>query len=474
MGIRTQAMGDLLNRYFLMVRMAWKNRKAMEPIARTRDEAEFLPATLALQETPVHPAPRIAMGLIILFSFLALLWAIFGRVDVVATASGKIIPDSRSKIIQPIETASIRAIYVQDGQFVRKGENLIELDSTITRAEIEKLNNEHLSAALEVTRYQALLLAQDTNAAPVLNIFPEGVGEARQQAEQQWVIGQFSAHTARLNQLEAVITRRAAEGRAIQAQVQKLRSILPLTREREVDYAELLEKNHVSRHRYLELKSELISQERDLVAQQERLAEISAAHTEAERDKIRWIAEARREWLDKLHDAERRSASLQQELVKAESRGKLMLLTAPVDGVVQQLAVHTLGGVVTAAQALMVIVPRDKPIEVEALLPNKDIGFVRQGQEVAVKVETFSFTKYGTLKGEVIHVSSDAIQDEKLGLVFSIRVRLAEDSLLVEGNTVSLSPGMAVTVEIKTAKRRLIEYFLSPLLRYSNESLRER
>ena len=474
MCIRIQAMSDLLNRYLLAFRMAWKNRKTMEPVTRTRDEAEFLPATLALQETPVHPAPRIAMGLIIFFSFLALIWAIFGRVDVVATASGKIIPDSRSKIIQPMETASIRAIYVQDGQFVRRGEKLIELDSTITGAEIEKLNNEYLSAALEFTRYQALLLAQDANTTPILNTFPDGIGETRQHAEQQWVLGQFNAYVARLNQLEAVVVRREAEGRAIKAQVQKLRIILPLTRQREADYAGLLEKNHVSRHRYLELKSELIGQERDLVAQQERLAEISAAQTEAERDKIRWIAETRREWLDKLHDAERRSSSLQQELVKAESRGKFMSLTAPVDGVVQQLAVHTLGGVVTAAQALMVIVPRDGPIEVEALLPNKDIGFVRQGQEVAVKVETFSFTKYGTLKGEVIQVSSDAIQDEKLGLVFSIRVRLAEDSLMVEGNTVKLSPGMAVTVEIKTAKRRLIEYFLGPLLRYSDESLRER
>src|SRR5690606_29572507 len=232
-----------------------------------------------------------AMGLIIFFSFLALIWAIFGRVDVVATASGKIIPDSRSKIIQPIETASIRAIYVQDGQFVRKGEKLIELDSTITGAEIEKLNNEYLSAALELIRYRALLLAQDANTTPILNTFPDSVGEVRQQAEQQWVLGQFNAYVARLNQLEAVVVRREAEGRATQAQVQKLRSILPLTRQREADYAGLLEKNHVSRHRYLELKSELIGQERDLVAQQERLAEISAAQTEAERDKIRWIAE---------------------------------------------------------------------------------------------------------------------------------------------------------------------------------------
>ncbi|MGL5632280.1 MAG: HlyD family efflux transporter periplasmic adaptor subunit, partial [Azovibrio sp.] len=132
------------------------------------------------------------------------------------------------------------------------------------------------------------------------------------------------------------------------------------------------------------------------------------------------------------------------------------------------------GGVVTSAQPLMVIVPQDNPLEVEAFVPNKDIGFIRQGQSAQVKVETFTFTKYGIVEGEVVHVSSDAIQDEKLGLIFSARVRLKKDTIWVEDRPVKLSPGMAVTVEIKTGKRRLIEYFLGPLIQYSSESLRER
>lgn len=474
MGAKTEALSDLLNRYRSAFKAAWQNRKATAPMIRQRHEAAFLPATLALQETPVHPAPRVAMWLIIVFVVLALVWAIFGHVDVVATATGKIVPDSRSKVIQPMETASIRTIHVRDGQSVKAGEPLIELDSTVTAADIERLRIEWLSAALEGARYQALLYAEENNESPDLQSLPQGVDETRKTSELRWVTGQFTAYTARLNQLDAIIARRKAEERATYAQLEKLQQILPLTRQREADYRGLLEKNHVSRHNYLELQSELIGQERDLVAQRERLTEIQAAHTEAVRDKLHWIAESRREWLDKLYDSERRSLSLIQELVKAETRGKLMSLTAPVDGIVQQLAVHTLGGVVTPAQPLMVIVPQHGPIEVEAFLPNKDSGFVDEGQEVEVKIETFSFTKYGTIEGKIIHVSSDAIQDEKLGLVFSIKVRLNKNTILVESKEVQLSPGMAVTVEIKTAKRRLIEYFLSPLLRHSQESLRER
>jgi hemolysin D len=151
-----------------------------------------------------------------------------------------------------------------------------------------------------------------------------------------------------------------------------------------------------------------------------------------------------------------------------------MQLTSPVDGTVQQLAVHTIGGVVTPAQPLMMIVPRDNPLEVEAFIENKDIGFVRPGQEAQVKVETFQYTKYGTIEAKVTSVSLDAINDEKRGLIYSTRVKMARSALRVEGTEVDLSPGMAVSVEIKTGKRRLIEYFLSPLIQHAGESLRER
>lgn len=474
MGIRSSAFGDLCARYASVFRHAWRQRKEDAPPQRLPHEAAFLPATLALQETPVHPAPRIAMGLILLFALLALLWAVFGHVDVVASASGKIIPDDRSKLVQPMETGTIRAIHVRDGQTVREGEPLIELDSTVARADIERLGRDLQAAQLEVLRNRALLAAQEQGHPPVFDRLPDGLDQDRAESELRLVRGRFDAYVSSLDQLDAEIARREAERRATQAQVDKLRFTLPIVRQREADYRNLRDQRFVSKHGHLELEQTRIEQERELIAQQEKLSEILASRTEAERQKDRLVAEARREWLDRMQEAGERAETYEQELVKARSRGRLSQLTAPADGVVQQLAVHTVGGVVTPAQPLMVIVPQDHPLEVEAFVPNKDIGFVRQGQNVEVKVETFAFTKYGTIDGEVVHVSSDAIQDEKLGLIFAARVRLADDRIVVDGRPVRLSPGMAVTVEIKTGSRRVIEYFLGPLLQYADESLRER
>jgi hemolysin D len=178
--------------------------------------------------------------------------------------------------------------------------------------------------------------------------------------------------------------------------------------------------------------------------------------------------------LDLQQEANQKAASLVQELAKARYQETLTSLKAPVDGSVQQLAIHTVGGVVTPAQPLMVIVPADQLVEVEAMLENKDVGFVRAGQPVTVKVETFTFTKYGTVDGEVLSVSNDAIEDEKRGLIYSSRIRLNTDHLMVNGQRVALSPGMSVTAEVKTDQRRVIEYFLSPLQQHVDESLRER
>ena len=152
----------------------------------------------------------------------------------------------------------------------------------------------------------------------------------------------------------------------------------------------------------------------------------------------------------------------------------LQKLTAPVAGKVHQLAVHTIGGVVTPAQELMHIVPIAGNLEVEAWLPNKDIGFVEDGQPAVLKVETFPFTLYGTIDAEVINVSNDATPDERLGLVYAMRVKMHQTTMQVKEKIVNLSPGMAVTVEVNMGKRRLIEFLLSPLLKYKNEAMRER
>jgi len=184
--------------------------------------------------------------------------------------------------------------------------------------------------------------------------------------------------------------------------------------------------------------------------------------------------EFRRSRLAELAEVETRAASLSQEVVKASQRARIQRLVAPIDGVVQQLAVHTVGGVVTPAQSLMVIVPGSDRLEVEALIENKDIGFVRLGQPAEVKVETFLFTRYGSINGRVATVSRDAVPLDRGGLAYMARLSLERTTLVVDGEEVSLTAGMAVTAEIKTDTRRVIDLFLSPILRYAKESGRER
>ena len=471
--MKRHALADLLKRYIKIFRHAWSQRKETDAPDLHAHEAQFLPAALALRDTPVHPAPRIALWLIMAFALIAVMWAVFGRIDVVATAVGKIIPNDRTKVIQPMETAVVKAIHVRDGQMVQLGQVLIELDATSAAADSDRLHNEALTARLEALRAQALLSALASGTPPKLQPL-DGADPARLLAEQSQASGQYQEYQARQLQLQDEIIRRRAELQTTQEQVTKLEQTVPIARQRADDYRKLVKENFISQHGYLEREQARIEQEQDLASSRSKAMEIRAALTEVQQQQATLAAETRRQLLDQHNLAAQKAASLEQELVKADQRGRLMRMTAPVAGTVQQLAVNTVGGVVTPAQPLMMIVPRDNVLEVEAMLPNKDIGFVNPGQDAEVKVETFPFTKYGILHGKITQVSSDAIQDEKLGLIYSTRVKLNKDTLQVENKTLRLTPGMAVTVEVKTGKRRVIEYFLSPLMQYSSESLRER
>ena len=245
-------------------------------------------------------------------------------------------------------------------------------------------------------------------------------------------------------------------------------------RERVAVIKKLSEQGHFPRLRYLELQQEFIDDQKELELQRHKLSESGSAIA-AIRDQINQArAEFRRVALDQAKDVEREIASVEQDLIKARQRGKLTKLTAPINGVVQQLAIHTIGGVVQPAEKLMVIVPEDNKLELEARVLNKDIGFVHKGQFVEIKLETFPFTKYGTVPGKVLHISADAIQDEKLGPVYVARISVGRTHMTVNGEKIPLTPGMSATAEIKTGKRKLIEYVMAPLFRYKDEALRER
>ncbi|HEY1030044.1 MAG TPA: HlyD family type I secretion periplasmic adaptor subunit [Pseudomonas sp.] len=469
------ARDKLIERYRQAWRHAWRNRQAMDAPPRLNHEVHFLPAALALQEAPVHPAPRIIQWLIMAFAVLTLIWACAGEIDVVASATGKIVPSGKSKVIQPREAGVVKAIHVHDGQTVRYGELLVELDTQITRADVQRLQAELLAAQVDSARADALLDAIEQTHEPVslATRIPQA-SIAQQASAQRWLTGQYLELKSALEQSDADIAQRTAEIQAAHVRVAKLQESLPIAQQLAADYKRLLDRAYIAKHAYLEKEQQRLDQERELAVQQTRVLELQAARQQAESRRQSVLAQTRRAMLDLLHESEQRAAGLQQELSKAEQRNRLMHLTAPVDGTVQQLAIHTTGGVVTEAQPLMVIVPSNQPVEVEALLENKDIGFVWPGQEVEVKVDTFTFTKYGVVKGTVQSISDDAIEDQRLGLVYSTRIQLKDNSILVDSQRVPLSPGMSIRAEVKTDKRKVIDYFLSPLRQYVNESLVER
>lgn len=470
--VRFQAYGDLLGRFSAVFRHAWARRGEMDAIQRLPHEAQFLPAALSLQETPVSPAPRLAIWLLVGFAVIALLWAVFGKIDVVATAHGKIVPNDRIKTIQPLEVAVIKAIHVVDGQSVHAGEVLVELDATEATANTLRLESDLDSARLQVARAKAMLTAL-SRGKPHMEGW-KGLDPVKLKEAQSLLLSQYQEYAARMSQIDAQIARKQAEYRSTQALVNKLEQTVPIARQREQDFKDLMARNFVSKHGYMERQQDRIEQEGELEAQRSRLKEIEAALREARTQQAEFTAETRRTNLDSVNEGMQKAVSLEQEHIKAESKGKQTQLVAPVDGTVQQLAIHTIGGVVTPAQPLMVIVPKDNALEVEANIENKDIGFVRLGQDAEIKIETFQYTKYGTIPAKVVSVSHDAINDEKKGLIYSARVRMDRSTMNVDGTEVNLSPGMAVSAEVKTGKRRVIEYFLAPLLQYGHESLRER
>jgi hemolysin D len=460
---------------------------------RDRDEFAFLPAALEIAETPPSPIGRAIAGTIIALFCLALAWACLGEIDIVASAPGKIIPSGRSKVIQPFETGVVRAIHVQDGQSVKAGDVLIELDPTMNQSEREHLQGDLIAAQLDIARLRAAL-GESNNPVAAFRP-PDGANPAQISMQREFLVSQTTAQGAKLAALDRQRAQKEAERATISATIDKLEAIIPVVQKRVDIRQALLDKEFGSRLQYFETLQLLVEQQQELVVQKSRYREAEAVVAALVETRAQTEAEYRRSLFGDLVTAEQKAAGLVQDLIKAEQRTKLQLLTAPVDGVAQQLAVHTVGGVVTPAQTLLVIVPMDSQLQIEAMVSNRDIGFVHAGQEAAIKIDTFSFTRYGLLHGQVLGVSQDAIARDKpqdkstdkiqgtesstsepkgQELVYSARVSLDSTQMQVEDKSVNLSPGMAVTVEIKTGSQAVISYLLSPLLRYKQESLRER
>ena len=437
---------------------------------RKRRELEFLPAVLEVTETPPSPLGRVLSLTLIAFFALAIAWTIIGHVDIIATAQGKIIPSERVKVIQPRDTGVVSAIHVSDGQKVKRGDLLVELDPTDTEADRDRLRMDAATARVEIARMQALLTDQPEKVFAA----PPGTPETLVALHRSYLMSQVREYRSRQAAIESEVTKRKAEIETIKAGIARTEKILPSMRERVESRRQLVERQFAARNSFTELQEQLYDQEGQLAIQKQKLEEARAGLAAAESQREHVEAEFRRDVMAKLSEVRQRSASIDQETIKAEERSRLQTLTAPADGTVQQMAIHTVGGVATSAQPLLVIVPAGAYLEIEAMVLNKDVGFVHKGHEAEIKVESFPFTKYGTIAGRVLYVSADAVEDKATGLAYPARISLDRTVMRVDEKDVNLSSGMAVTVEIKTGQRRIIEYLLAPLQRYQKESLKER
>lgn len=460
-----------------------------KPIRLTAEEREFLPAALEVIETPFSPTLRLTAATLCTIITGALAWASLSHIDMVAVAEGKVVPLGQVKVVQPLETAMIRAIHVDEGDHVSAGQLLVDLDPTEARADLDSLRTTRAQAELdaEVAR---VLLARDVaepfhapaDADPVL------VAQSRDQARRE-----IEKHLATIASFEADTAQKQAALQANDAQIERARLTLPLLQEKNEVAKGLYEKGYGARPPVLDSEQQLVEKRAELRAAEVTVDQIKAEMRSlaARRDEARagYLADA----TDRRSKALTKLAQLDQDITKARQRESYRRLAAPVDGSVQGLKIHTPGAVVTTADTLMTIVPDGTGIEVDCLIQNKDIGFVQEGQDVELKLEAFPFTRYGLIHGRVRKLGRDAASSPNAPpgsaaalmtqaassgappeLAYPAKVTLLQDWIAVNGRHEPIRPGMRVSAEIKTGERRVIEYLLSPVIQAVKEAGRER
>lgn len=433
-----------------------------------RSELEFLPAALEIVESPPSPIGRALLWIVVAFFVIALAWSILGHVDEVAVAPGKVIPSGYTKVIQAEDKGIVRKLGVANGTVVRTGDVLIELDTVVTEADMKRLRKERDFYLLDLARLYAE--RDDRTFVP-----PSGVGAEEEIVHQAQLtrtrLLEFRARTDALRQqIDMARSALSTAGK----QYEKYAKILPIVTEQRKRTEELAKDGTVSLFEAQNYLRQEIEMKQDYEAQEAEVAR--NRHTVAETEME--LRRAESEWYSEISarivDDRKQLQAVEEELIKAEEKNRLSRILAPIDGVVQQLEIHTIGAILTPAQPLMLIVPEGCGIEYEVWVENRDIGFVRAGQPASIKVETFGFQKYGTLEGVVKSVATEAKEDEKRGLIYQAFLESSRDYYVVGDKKAPLMPGMAVTGEIKIRRKRIIEFFLDTFKTYVSEGFRER
>ncbi|MDR1007541.1 MAG: HlyD family type I secretion periplasmic adaptor subunit [Campylobacteraceae bacterium] len=431
-------------------------------IKKRNDSHEFQPLLVEIEDRPLNPLGRIILWLVIGILFIGILWLYFGKIDVVVSARGKIIPSGEIKVLQPIETGVVSKILVKEGDYVAKDQILMQIDPTITQTSLESKTKDLTVVTLEVERLKALTEDKPfmpNNGAPINIIQEQNSLYMHQRGLLQESKMQFAL---RKDQTSSQLSSAKSESVRLKSMLKK-----------EQDTAARMKKvlDIIAKREYDETQKNIINLSEQLFQSEQKIEEITHRLGEIEMEEKVYIQRMMSEWFTMLVEKQRESRELESQINAISFQNRQQQIKSPLNGYVGKLLINTEGGVVTPAEKLLTIVPEDAPLIVRATVLNQDIGFLANGMNASIKVDTFTFQKYGLINAEVFFISNDALDDEKLGPVYEIKLNPKKLTLFVDGKERNLEPGMSVTAEVKVGKRRIIEFFIYPIIRYLDEGM---
>jgi len=463
-------------RHFRVFIQAWKDHseklKGLTGKRKRGTETEFLPEALEIVETPPSPIGRLILWVIMLAFVFTIAWAWFGKVDIVAVAQGKVVSEGQTKTLEAPETGIVREIFIKNGDKVKAGDVLLKLDPTIASADSETVRKERQQAELRAAIAKGVIKYLDTGEVEFVP--PKETPTHIVTVSERQLQSRLDAYETEHSVLLEDIKQAQASRRSLGEEINKLQKLLPLLQNRVNLTNGLAAKGFVSRMEATRLEEELIIRRSEYSVAKERVNEIRAAIVSSNRKATLLGRQLKRDALTELAEAEAIVAERTEAEKKASVRNAWQTLRAPVDGTVLSLSVFTIGEVVEAGSPILLVAPVNDELVVEAMILNKDIGFVQEGDGVSVKIEAFPFTRYGLVEGILENISADAVADERIGLVYAARITLKEPYVGKGNFRRPLTSGMNATAEVKTGKRRIIDFILSPIAKASHEAGRER
>ncbi len=437
---------------------------------------DFAPDLLAIQERPPERLPRAILASVVALVAILLAWAAFAKLDIVASADGRLVPASFTKVVQPSEAGVVSEILVKDGDAVRLGQVLLRMDARLSTADTQALGTDVALRRLTLQRIDAELGGSSVRSAALgdradLYIQVDNQFKARREAYED----ALAQETEALNKARGELA-------AAQQVLHKLAQTAPVYRQSAEAYRKLVAEGFVGEIAAAEKLREAVEKEQDLKTQAATVGSLEAAIAQGEKR----IAAVRSQYRSQLEDLRVETLAIlnrsAQEFEKSNVRAGMLEVRSPADGIVKDLAVMARGAVVAAGAPLLNVVPVGESLQAEVLLKNEDVGFVGTGQAARIKVAAYPFQKYGMLEGSVSLVSADAADPRQVPpgqapqLTYRALLKLDAAALhsAATGEALPLTPGMLVTAEIHQGRRTVLEYLLSPVRKVAQEAARER